>query len=81
MSRKTKDRCGHIYADLTMCQSIFLYASSMCCKKHFTDIECSTKSSDLQNKRLNKIRKIIKDHKNIESTIEQIKKELGFFLE
>jgi len=76
-----KDRCGHIYADLTMCQSRFLYASSMCCQKHFKDIECGTKSSSLQDKRLDQIRKIIKDHKNIGPTINQIKKELGFGLE
>ena len=81
MMAKSKHRCGHIYADLTMCQSIFLYASSMCCKKHFADIECGTKSSNLQDKRLDQIRKIIKEHKKIEPTIKQIKKELGFSLE
>ncbi len=76
-----KDRCGHINADLTMCQSRILYASSMCCKRHFRDIECETKSSGLQDKRLDQIRKIIKEHKKIEATIYQIKKELGFGLD
>ncbi len=76
-----KDRCGHINADLTMCQSRSLYADSMCCKKHFRDIECETKSSQLQDKRLDQIRKIIKEHKKIEPTIYQIKKELGFGLD
>lgn len=76
-----KDRYGHINADLTMCQSRELYASSMCCKQHFRDIECGTKSSNLQNKRLDQIRNIIKEHKKIKSTINQIKKELGFGLD
>lgn len=76
----TKDRCAHINADLSMCQSRKLYASSICCKKHFADIECSTKASKLQDKRLDQIRKINKDYKKIIPAIKQIKNEVGFGL-
>jgi len=75
-----KDRCAHINANLSMCQNRKLYAMSCNCKKHFADIECSTKASDLQMKRLVEIRKIIKQHKKIEATIKQIKNEVGFGL-
>jgi len=78
MSRK--DRCAHINQDLSMCQSRALYAHSCNCKKHFADINCSTKASNVQMKRLKEIRKIIKQHSKIEQTIFQIKKEVGYGL-
>lgn len=67
---KLKDRCGHINADLTMCQSRRLYASSSHCKKHWRDIDCDKKSSEIQMIRLEKLR----------STIKQIKNEVGYGL-
>lgn len=74
-------RCSHINADLSMCQSTKLYACSINCKKHFKDIDCDTKESNLQTKRLAEIRKIIKLRKQIEPTIKQIKKGRIFTIE
>lgn len=71
VKRKRKDRCTHLNADLSMCQSRRLYSSSICCKKHFADIDGSTKASKVQMKRLGRLRK----------TIKQIKDEVGFSLE
>lgn len=76
-----KDRCSHIYADLTMCQSTKLYASSIACKRHFEDIEAGSKQCRIQDKRLKQVRKIKRQYEKITPTIKQIKKEVGFSLE
>lgn len=66
-----KHRCGHIYEDLSMCQSRQLYASSSHCRKHWGDIHASSKKSKTQIKRLERLR----------STIKQIKNEVGYGLD
>jgi len=53
-----EDKCNHIYADFSMCNKKSGYASSTQCKDHFRDIDCGTKESKIQDKRLDILRKV-----------------------
>jgi len=63
-----KDKCGHMYADLTMCQDTDLYEDSAFCKLHFDDVYGGSKAAKIQDKRLGQLRK----------TVKQIRDSLGF---
>jgi len=66
-----KDRCGHINENLSMCQRKGGYKYTNRCKNHINDIDCESKKSKIQTKRLDRLR----------DTIEQIKNEVGYKLE
>ncbi len=72
------DKCGHIYANLTMCKSTLLHWYSAFCKRHFDDVHGGTKAAKIQDKRFYEIRKIVKQFDKIQKTIEQIKHSLGY---
>lgn len=50
--------CGHVNPDFTMCNRKLLYYNSTRCKKHFKDIEGSSKTGQRQMKLLLQIRGI-----------------------
>lgn len=53
--------CSHIYDNLTLCKNKNGYNSTNKCRLHFRDIDCSTKESKIQSKRLDRLRKRLKD--------------------
>lgn len=73
----SKQRCAHIYENLTMCTSKNLHAQSIYCIAHFDDLQAGSDESGIQNKRLDTLRKIRNDFIKLKKTFEQIK-EVGF---
>jgi len=66
-----KDKCGHIYANLTMCQNTDLREYSAFCKTHISDVDGGSKAAKIQDKRFTQLRK----------TVRQIRDSLGFSFE
>ena len=56
----TKNQCGHINGDLSMCESRKLYQNSEYCKKHFADCNTDSISNSVQDKRCARLNETVK---------------------